>query len=58
MRVCFFLVLSGDGLYTGRKAAAWNPRPDTPLLPEPGRPAPSDHEILRAAAERPGQVSA
>lgn len=51
MCVYFFLVLSGDGLYTGRKAATWNPRPDPPLLPEPGRPAPADHEILRTAAE-------
>lgn len=51
MCVCVFLALPGDGLHTGRKDAAWNPWPNSPLLPEPGRPAPPDYEILRAAAE-------
>ena len=53
-----FLFSPGHGLYTWREAAARDPRPHPPLLPEPGRPAPPGHEILRATAEWPGQVSA
>lgn len=58
MSVKCVLSSPGHGLHTRRKASAWHPRPDPPLLPQPGCPAPPHHEILWESAERPGQVSA